>query len=657
MTDPLPPASAEQGSTPPSCEDLAQEAAERPRSLRLLPKISADALRLVWAANPRMLIASIALKLVNGAGLATALIFGKNLIGSVLSTDTGSAATAPGIGAVAPQLAAVVGVVAALGLVTAAGREVREILSETTARHAKQAIIDVARRVELSAYETPSFHDRLVRAAAGEHRPIQMVDGLIGTIGAFASIGGIVVALLAIQPWLVPLLFLAGLPLLAGVMKAGQAMFGFHMRMTTAARRRNYLYRLLTEKDPAKEVRAFGLGDYLTNRHTVLYEQHMTELRKTTRKRFRIAVASTLGLAAALGAGMAGLLALALSGRLELAAAATAAGALLILGERIMTTVNSVGDMYESGLFVEDFTNFLATAPITHGATGSQPAPATFERITIENVTFTYPAATTPALRDVSVEIEAGQVIALVGENGSGKTTLAKLLSRLYLPDQGAIRWDGANTTDMNADEVHRRIAVIFQDFARYDLTARENIGLGAVDHIDDLAAIETAARHAGADRYLAALPAGYETILSPEYDGGRDLSVGQWQRVALARAFIRDAPLIILDEPTASLDPRAEHDLFSRIRTLYAGRTVLLISHRYNTVRDADRIYVLHRGRIIEHGSHDQLIAQAGTYAELFTLQAAAYTNQPSPNGHRTGERLADKPAGPAARPRPDQR
>jgi len=613
------------------------------RSLRLLPRITADAVRLVWAASPGMLLASIGLKLVNGVGLAVVLVFGRDLVGSVLSADTGN--QAPGIGAVAPQLAAVVGVVAVLGLVTAAGREVREILSETTARHTKQAIIEVASRVELSAYETPAFHDRLVRAAAEEHRPIQLVDGLIGTIGAVASIGGIIAALLTIQPWLVPLLVLAGVPLLAGVMKAGQAMFGFHMRMTTVARARGYLYRLLTEKDPAKEVRAFGLGDYLTARHTALYELHMAELRKTTRLRFRIAVVSTFGLSAALGGGLAGLLALALSGRLELAETATAAGALLILGQRIMVAVSSVGDMYEAGLFVEDFTTFLATAPLDHGARGAMPAADAFDLITVDDVTFTYPAASTPALREVSLRIEAGQVIALVGENGSGKTTLAKLLSRLYLPDAGAIRWDGVDTAALDADELRSRIAVIFQDFARYDLTARENIGLGAVERIDDPDAVTAAARHSGADPYLAALPDGYETILSPEYEGGRDLSVGQWQRVALARALIRDAPLIILDEPTASLDPRAEHDLFTRMRSLYAGRTVLLISHRFNTVRDADRIYVLAGGRIIEHGSHDELMAAGGGYAELFTLQAAAYTDRPSPNGLRRDELTSSLP------------
>jgi ATP-binding cassette subfamily B protein len=633
VTDPEPPADNEAPyAAPPTCEQIKQEAAERPKSLLLLPRITVDAVRLVWAAAPRMLVASITLKLINGLGLAAALVFSRDLIASVLSAGSTAAATPPGIGAVAPQLLMVVAIIAALGLVTAAGREVREILSETTARHAKQAIIDVATGVELSAYETPAFHDRLVRAAANERRPIQMVDGLIGTIGAIASIAGIVIALLAIQPWLVPLLFIAGLPLLLGVMKAGQAMFGFHLRMTTVTRARNYLYRLLTEKDPAKEVRAFGLGGYLTGRHTVLYDQHMAELRKTTHKRFRIAIVATLGLTAALGAGIAGLLALALSGRLELAETATAAGALLILGERIMTAVNSVGDMYEAGLFVEDFTTFLATAPITHGATGTAPAPPGFDRITVDGVTFTYPAASRPALTDVSLEIKAGQIIALVGENGSGKTTLAKLLSRLYLPDAGRITWDGVDLADLNPAQVHRRIAVIFQDFAHYDLTARENIGLGAIEHIDNPDAVRAAAVHAGAHRYLQAMPAGYETILSPEYDGGRDLSVGQWQRVALARAFIREAPLIILDEPTASLDPRAEHDLYTRIRTLYQGHTVLIISHRYNTVRDADDIYVLDRGRIIEHGSHHELMAAAGVYAELFTLQAAAYTNQPSP-------------------------
>jgi ABC-type multidrug transport system ATPase subunit len=225
----------------------------------------------------------------------------------------------------------------------------------------------------------------------------------------------------------------------------------------------------------------------------------------------------------------------------------------------------------------------------------------------------------------VSLDIGAGEIVALVGANGSGKTTLAKLLCRLYLPQAGRILWDGTDTAAMHPEQRRRQVAVIFQDFQHYALPARDNIGLGRHQHIDDLPGIMVAARHAGAHEFLAALPAGYDTILGPEFSGGNDLSVGQWQRVALARAFFRDAPFIILDEPTAALDARAEHDLFQAIRTLCRGRSVLLISHRFSSVRTADRIYALHHGQIVQHGSHHQLIAAGGLHADLFTLQAAA--------------------------------
>lgn len=609
---------------PPSCEDLYEEARTRPRSVRLLPSIIRDAIRLVWAAAPRELTISIVLKVVNGAGLALAFLFGKNLMARLL-TDGPPPRTVD----VLPSVLLLAALVSALGLVAAAGREVREVLSETVARYAKERIVDVAAAVELQAYENPAFHNRLARAANGQHRPIQLVDGLIGTIGALAGVAGIVVALFAIQPWLVPVVLVAAIPLTAGVLKAGQSLFGFHLRMTAATRARNYLFELLTGKPSATEVRAFGLTTHLLRRHGTLYDAHMAELRRTAHQRFRLAVAGNLALAAALAGAIAVLLHLALSGRIAMADAATAGAALLVLAERTMMTVMSVGDIYESGLFVEDFTSFVAFGPAAITARPSQPAPAGFERITVEDLTFTYPAATSPALRHVSLQIDAGEVIALVGENGSGKTTLAKLLCRLYVPQHGTIRWDDTDIAAVAPDGLRRNVAVIFQDFLHYALTARENIGFGAVEHIDDRAAVRAAATRSGAEQVIAALPDGYETILSPEYAGGRDLSIGQWQRVALARAFIRDAPLIILDEPTAALDPRAEHDLFTSIRSLYAGRTVLLISHRYSTVRAADRIYVLRGGQIAEYGSHAELMAAGGHYAELFTLQAAAYVSQ----------------------------
>jgi ABC-type multidrug transport system fused ATPase/permease subunit len=224
------------------------------------------------------------------------------------------------------------------------------------------------------------------------------------------------------------------------------------------------------------------------------------------------------------------------------------------------------------------------------------------------------------------MEIRAGEVVALVGENGSGKTTLAKMLSGLYRPDKGAILWDGIDVATVDPEWLHDRVAVLFQDFARFMLSAKENIGLGRVSRIEEIEAIVAAAERSGADPFIREWETGYDTILGPVFVGGKDISIGQWQRIALARAFFRDAPLVILDEPTAALDARAEHDLFDRMRELFEGRAVLLISHRFSSVRSADRIYVLHEGEIVESGTHAELMRLGGRYAELFSMQAKAY-------------------------------
>ena len=239
---------------------------------------------------------------------------------------------------------------------------------------------------------------------------------------------------------------------------------------------------------------------------------------------------------------------------------------------------------------------------------------------------FSYPGSGRVALRDVFLRIEPGEIVALVGPNGSGKTTLAKLLAGLYLPGEGQVCWDRRDTRDVDRRELLGRSAIVFQDFMQYDLSARDNIALGRHQRAADTAGIVRAAEQAGADADIAALPEGYETLLGPAFIDGTDLSTGQWQRVALARAFFRDAPVVILDEPTAALDAKAEHELFTRIRELFAGRSVLLISHRFSTVRSADRIYVLREGSVVESGTHSELLALKGTYAELFTLQASPY-------------------------------
>ncbi|HEV2918816.1 MAG TPA: ATP-binding cassette domain-containing protein, partial [Actinomycetota bacterium] len=277
-----------------------------------------------------------------------------------------------------------------------------------------------------------------------------------------------------------------------------------------------------------------------------------------------------------------------------------------------------------SSLFIKDFTSFVAMAPAVEARRPRGPAPQGFRRLRVEDVSFTYPSGASPAVAGVSMEIGAGEIVALVGENGSGKTTLAKLLCRLYLPHEGRVLWDTTDTATVDPAELRRSVAVIFQDFLHYSLPAAENIGMGRHQRIGDTAAIRGAAIHAGADGFLAELPKGYETVLGPEFEGGKELSIGQWQRVALARAFFRDAPFIILDEPTAALDARAEHELFESIRTLCRGRSVLLISHRFSSVRSADRIYVLDGGRVAESGSHDELMGVGGRLVELFCVRAA---------------------------------
>jgi ATP-binding cassette subfamily B protein len=454
------------------------------------------------------------------------------------------------------------------------------------------------------------------------------VHGLVTVIGALLGIAGVSLALFALQPALVPLTLLAAVPLWIAGARRGQMLFSLYSSLTPAERERWYLAYLLTDRAHAKEVRTFGLAAFLRNRWQRRSDERLVEMQHKTNALLRVGLLGNLVSAVIIGGGLTVLLALAFSGRMTLADAGTAAGAVLLLISRLRAASLGADVLFEAAPFVKDFTEFIDSAEPLMPPGDQQPAPTRFERVTVEDLTFTYPSGDRPALEGVSLAFEAGQVIALVGENGSGKTTLAKLLCRLYLPQSGRILWDSIDIAHVDPADLRRSIAVLFQDFSSYRLPGADNIAVGRCERADDRAGIVAAATKAGADSFLAALPNGYDSMLGPEFEGGTDLSVGQWQRVALARAFFRDAPFIILDEPTASLDARAEHELFDRIRTLFAGRTVLLISHRFSTVRSADRIYVLANGRLTEQGTHAELMALGGHYAELFTLQASSYVD-----------------------------
>jgi ATP-binding cassette, subfamily B, bacterial len=594
------------------------------RSGREMLRLVGAGLAITWRAGRRELITMTALEVVSGIGVAAEVVVGRRVLEAILATQHTSA----GLASVWPSFALLAAITAVLGMAGVVLREQQRMLSELTSRYAQDRILDVTCEVELAAFDEPEFHDRVARAQAGVMRAPQMVFGLQGLGRSIAGAIGAGVALLAVAPLLVPVALLALIPGWLANHHRGRAFYHFGFVMTPRDRERGYLASLLTARDPAKEVRAFGLAGFLRARHDRLYDERIAEMRRISAQQLRVMAAADLASAATIGLAIAGILWLAASHHLALPSAAAGAAALVLLGQRLAFAGQSAGMLQESAMFIDDFLAFAAEAP---GVEPRQPGPVgpetvPFGPISAEGVTFSYPGSERVALRDVSLRVEPGEVVALVGANGSGKTTLAKLLAGLYLPCEGRVCWDERDTREVNRRELLAHTAVVFQDFIQYALSAGDNIALGRHERASDTAGIVQAAKRAGADKDISALPEGYETLLGPAFIDGTDLSTGQWQRVALARAFFRDAPLVILDEPTAALDAKAEHELFARIGELFADRSVLLISHRFSTVRSAHRIYVLADGRLVESGTHEQLMAVGGTYAELFTLQASPY-------------------------------
>jgi ATP-binding cassette, subfamily B, bacterial len=595
-----------------------------PAGLRHLPRLSREALRIAWAAGRYDVMVTVALQVVGGFGIAALLLLGQSALDALLRAVQEGASLASLL-PWALAMAAVAGIQAFAGAVQ---RERQQILGELVGRYVQDRVLDVTTSVDLATFDDPDFHNRVQRMRMGGHQSLGMVFGLAGVLQAVIGVAAAMAALITIAPILVPLLLLVVLPAWLAASRRGESFYQLFWKMTPADRLRGYLGSLLADRNSAKEVRAFGLTGYLRRRHDTLYDDRIAQLRKVAHRQLTINFLSNLVIGAVLAVTLLVVAWLALRGTVPLSSAGVAVAGIAIVGQRLASAGWAVGTLGESGRYLEDYLAFTAMLPEIRDARPAGAAPAGFRRLSVESVTFSYPTGGEPALRGVSMEVIGGEVVALVGENGSGKTTLAKLLAGLYHPAEGTIRWDDTDLSTVDPDGMRERIAVIFQDFERFHLTAAENIGLGRIEAMDDRDAIEAAGRQAGADDFLKRLPDGYDTVLGPQFVGGTDLSVGQWQRMALARAFFREAPFIVLDEPTAALDPRAERELFERIRGLLAGRTVLLISHRFSSVRSADRIYVLDHGEIIESGDHAALMELGGTYAELFTLQAAAYVD-----------------------------
>lgn len=595
---------------------------------RQIPSLVWAALRLVWKVKPRLAMFLTSFQIVSGAAIGAQLLIGRNVLRELLTLSQGGG----GFGPILPELAILVFITVILGVIGSVAANLQSSLAEQVGIHTYDRILEIASSVRLLRFEDPNFLDELMRArTTGMYRTLDIVNSLnslLTAILASLAIGG---ALLSMHAFLLPLIVLAGIPLLIATLINSKQAYAFEYQWTPQNRERTYLGELLTVPAAAKEIRVFGASRFLKKRYDALTRERLSRFRDYLRKRLNVSIAGTLGSSLGAAFALGALTWLVLSNQIDFPTAMAAGAAMQLLVGRLATLARGIGRLVESGMFFRDYQSFLlyATEIETGDQQGVSPPAGPFQHMEIQGVSFRYPGTTIPVLEDVSIEINAGEVVALVGENGSGKTTLVKLMLQLYHPDKGRILWNGIDAAELDQEALRSELTVIFQDFIKYHLPIVDNIALGRVERPSEMAFIEEAARKAGVHEFVSRLPGSYQTRLGREFLGGHELSVGQWQRLALARAVFRGGSFLILDEPTASLDPRAEHELFAHIRDLERERTVLLISHRFSSVRTADRIYVLEDGRITEHGTHDDLMTRGGHYAELFSLQAAAYLGQ----------------------------
>lgn len=578
------------------------------------PRLVASAAREVGRADRPGTITAAAFQIVGALGALGVVAAGKLTFDALL--EPGQAA----IG-LTPALLLLALMTALSGSVGALQTQQHRLLGERVSQRVWDRIIDTTAGADVIAYESSGFATALERIQQNAvTRPFAVTTSLLGLTGGLLGVTAMSAVLIGVEPLLVPILLAAGLPAVLLSRWASRTEFAFAHRLTASYRRRHYLRQLLTQRPFAAELRAFNSAGPLRERHRSMNREVTAGLRGQVRRRQLIAALTTVGVAVALTAALLAIVELVRRGRIDLPEAGAAAIAVRLLSGQLNTLFTSVGGLLESAPFLADLERFIASVPPTPPPGRKQ---ALRERVSLREVSFRYPEQDRPAVDSVDIEIGAGEVVALVGENGSGKTTLAKIVAGLYEPDTGTRRWDGLA---LPPGDVRASVTVIFQDFVRYQMSLRDNITISDGGRPGNEGAVVDAARRAGVLRTSRELSGGLDTMLGRDLDEGVDLSGGQWQRVALARALYRDTALVVLDEPAAALDPRAEHELFTDVRAMLGGRAALLISHRFSSTRMADRIYVMDAGRVVEAGTHDELMARAGQYAELYQLQSSAY-------------------------------
>jgi ATP-binding cassette subfamily B protein len=586
------------------------------------------ALGLVREAAPGWAWASLALLVGQAAVPLLGLLLVKLLVDSITRA---LAAPAP-LMALGEPLGYVllIGLVAlAASLLQALSSVVGEGLGQKLTDHVQGLIHARSVELDLAYFETPSYYDHLHRAQReGGHRPAQVVSGLAALLRGGLSLLGVAGLLLAFDPFIVLLLAAAAVPGLLVRLRHSRQLYGWRLFRTATERLLLLHDWMLTHQIFAKEVRLFGLGPHLQRRHRELRDTLRRERMSLARRRAAADVMAQSAGTVAVVLAMGFLVKRVVLGTITLGALVMYYQALQRGLGYLQQVLTALAGLYEDSLFLANLEQFLEQRP----RVVDPPDPVPLDHpgplgIRLERVTFRYPGRSEEAVRGVCLEIGAGEIAAVVGRNGSGKTTLVKLLCRLYDPDEGQVLLGGHDLRRYRVAELRRQFGVIFQDFAQFPVTVRENIGFGDTARAQDGEAVRAAAAWAGALPLIDGLPQGLDTLLGRWFSGGHELSHGEWQRVALARARFRDARVVVLDEPTSSLDALAEADLLGRLRQLLDGRTALFISHRFSSVRSADRIFVMDGGAVVETGRHEELMACGGLYARMFRAQAERYT------------------------------
>ena len=582
-------------------------------------------LRLVWQATPLYLLLSLAIQGFQSLIPALMLLINKAIVDMVIA-NWGNADF------VWRPLIILVGLRFGVSLLRAVSNQtglyVSQIFNDRLNLHTKFVLLEKSTQLDLAHFESPEFYDTLERAQnSGSNYPVRVIQTLTGLFGQGVTLVSLLGLLLQFNIAIVPLLFFTALPSFwTSIVYSGRRFWMTRME-TESGRLSNYIQRVLTNPEFAKEVRLFNLGGHLLgqwrNIRTDFNGKSAAIASEYARMRGLSGVLVNSGFYIAYG----WTLIKTIAGQITVGDFTMYTGAFSQAQQLLPAILENIAKIYELNLYVSQYFDFLSLTPEVTNTSRPKSFPQPIKRgLLLQNVSFTYPGAAQPTLRNLNLEVKPGESIALVGLNGAGKTTLLKLITRLYDVDSGKIALDGVPLPEIDIGDLHHNIGVLNQDFARYQLSARDNIGFGNLPERENQARIEQAAIDSGADRVINTLKLGYQTRLGKMFKGGVDLSGGQWQKIGMARAFITDAPILILDEPTAALDAIAEYELFENFRTLTKGKMTFFVSHRFSTVQLADRIVVLENSRIVEVGSHPQLMAQNGLYAEMFLKQASSY-------------------------------